>query len=325
MGTSSVGVLVVDDYEPWRNFATKALRGKLELRVVGEASDGLEAVQKAQGLQPDLILLDIGLPTINGIQAARRILQHSPKTKILFVSEQRSPDIVEEALRTGAGGYLVKSDAASELLPAVKALLEGKKFLSASLSAHASNAPAHGSAITHSHEVAFYADDSSVVDGYARFIEHSLRGGKAVIVVVTESHRASLLARLEADGVDLPAVTEQGHYFLLDAADTLSRLTVNDIPDPVRCKKVVGELIMAAAQGVNGERARVAVCGETAPTLLAKGNAEGAVMLEHFWDEITRRYGVHTLCGYLSTAFPHHEADPIFQRICAEHSNAYSR
>lgn len=133
MSTSSNRVLVVDDYEPWLNFATKTLRGKLELRVVGEASDGLEAVQKAKVLQPDLILLDIGLPTINGIQAARRILQHAPKTKILFVSEQRSPDIVEEALRTGAGGYVVKSDAASELLPAVKVLLEGKRFVSASL------------------------------------------------------------------------------------------------------------------------------------------------------------------------------------------------
>ncbi|HEX4920267.1 MAG TPA: response regulator [Candidatus Bathyarchaeia archaeon] len=325
MSTSSIRVLVVDDYEPWVNFATKTLRGKLELRVVGEASDGLEAVQKAQGLQPDLILLDIGLPTINGIQAARRILQHSPKTKILFVSEQRSPDIVEEALRTGAGGYLVKSYAASELVPAVKALLEGKRFVSASLSAHDSSAPTHGSAITHSHEVAFYADDSSVVDCYARFVEHSLRGGKAVIVVVTESHRASLLPRLEADGVDVSAVIEQGRYFLLDAADTLSGLTVNDSPDPVRCKKVVGDLIMVAAKGVKGEHARVAVCGETAPTLLAKGNVEGAVMLEHLWDKITRGYGIHTLCGYLSSAFPRHEADPIFQRICAKHSKVYSR
>jgi DNA-binding NarL/FixJ family response regulator len=127
----------VDDYEPWLNFATTTLRGKLELRVVGEASDGLEAVQKAQRLQPDLILLDIGLPTINGIQAARRILQHSPKTKILFVSEQRSPDIVEEALGTGACGYVVKSKAATELLAAVKAVLQGKQFVSASLTASA--------------------------------------------------------------------------------------------------------------------------------------------------------------------------------------------
>ena len=87
-------------------------------------------------MQPDLILLDIGLPTLNGIEAAKRIHQVSPRSKILFVSENRSLDTAEEALSTGAGGYILKSDAASELWPAVKALLEGKRFVSASLSGH---------------------------------------------------------------------------------------------------------------------------------------------------------------------------------------------
>ena len=123
---------MVDDYEPWRIFASRTLQKKPELQVVSEASDGLEAVQKGQELQPDLILLDIGLPTINGIEAARGILQFAPKTKILFLSEQRSPDIVEEALRTGGGGYVVESKAATELLPAVEAVLQGKQFVSAS-------------------------------------------------------------------------------------------------------------------------------------------------------------------------------------------------
>jgi DNA-binding NarL/FixJ family response regulator len=99
-------------------------------------SDGLEAVQQAQQLQPDLILLDIGLPTLNGIEAARRIREVSPASKILFVSENRSVDIAEEALNIGAGGYVVKSDATSDLLPAVKAVLEGKRFISASLAGH---------------------------------------------------------------------------------------------------------------------------------------------------------------------------------------------
>jgi DNA-binding NarL/FixJ family response regulator len=132
----SVRILVVDDYEPWRRFASTTLREQPELEVVGQVSDGLEAVQKAQQLQPDLILLDIGLPTLNGIEAARRIRVVSPTSKILFVSENRSPDIAEEALSTGAGGYVVKSDAGSELLPAVKAVLEGKRFISASLAGH---------------------------------------------------------------------------------------------------------------------------------------------------------------------------------------------
>src|SRR5260370_1079581 len=103
------------------------------MQIIGEAVDGLEAIQKAQQLKPDLILLDIGLPTLNGIETARRIRELSPKSKILFVSENRSWDIVEEALRTGAGGYVVRSDAAGELLPAVEAVLGGKRFVSASL------------------------------------------------------------------------------------------------------------------------------------------------------------------------------------------------
>ena len=127
---------MVDDYEPWQRFTSTTLREQAELEVVGQVSDGLEAVNKAQQLQPDLILLDIGLPTLNGIEAARRIRVVSPTSKILFVSENRSPDIAEEALSTGAGGYVVKSDAGSELLPAVRAVLEGKRFISASLASH---------------------------------------------------------------------------------------------------------------------------------------------------------------------------------------------
>jgi DNA-binding NarL/FixJ family response regulator len=136
MGTVSTRVLLVDDYEPWLAFVLNALKKEPQLEIVAQASDGLEAVQRAEQLEPDLILLDIGLPKLNGIEAARRIREVSPTSKILFVSENRSPDVAEEALSNGAGGYVVKSDAASELLPAVKAVLEGKRFISASLAGH---------------------------------------------------------------------------------------------------------------------------------------------------------------------------------------------
>lgn len=136
MEERTIYVLVVDDHEPWRRFACATLLKQPRVQVIGEVSDGLEAVQRAQELRPDLILLDIGLPTVNGIEAARRIRTVSPASKILFVSENRSADTAEAALSTGAGGYVVKSDAASELLPAVKAVLEGKRFVSACLAGH---------------------------------------------------------------------------------------------------------------------------------------------------------------------------------------------
>src|SRR5271157_3766281 len=95
---STFRVLVVDDYEPFRRFICSTLANRPELQIVAEASDGLEAVHKAEELQPDLIVLDVGLPTLNGIEAARRIRRLSSESKILFVSQESSTDVVQEAL-----------------------------------------------------------------------------------------------------------------------------------------------------------------------------------------------------------------------------------
>ena len=122
----TIRVLVVDDYEPWRHFVSEALQRQPELQIVGEVSDGLEAVQKAQELKPDLILLDIGLPFLNGIEVARRLHRLSPESTILFVSQESSADVMQEALSTGARGYVVKADA-SDLLTSVNTVLAGRE------------------------------------------------------------------------------------------------------------------------------------------------------------------------------------------------------
>ena len=129
-----IRVLVIDDYEPFRRFVCSTLARKPELQMVGELADGLDAVQKAAELQPDLILLDIGLPTLNGIEAARRIRKVAPESKILFVSQESSADVVQEALNLGALGYVVKVHAGSELLAAVEAVRQGRQFVSSGLS-----------------------------------------------------------------------------------------------------------------------------------------------------------------------------------------------
>jgi DNA-binding NarL/FixJ family response regulator len=120
---------VVEDSEPFRRFICSTLRKRPELQIVGEFSDGLEAVQKAEELQPDLILVDIGLPRLNGIEAAQRILRLSPKSKILVVSQEFSADVVQRALSLGACGYVVKMEAGRELLPDVDVVLRGEQFV----------------------------------------------------------------------------------------------------------------------------------------------------------------------------------------------------
>lgn len=127
---------MVEDFEPFRRFICSTLRKRPELQIIGEAADGLEAVQKAKELQPDLIMLDIGLPSLNGIDAARRILKQSPKTKILFVSQESSAEMVEQALALGALGYVVKVHAGRELSAAVEAVLQGRQFVSSGSSEH---------------------------------------------------------------------------------------------------------------------------------------------------------------------------------------------
>jgi KaiC/GvpD/RAD55 family RecA-like ATPase len=133
------------------------------------------------------------------------------------------------------------------------------------------------------------------VTDFARFIEAALKVGNAVIVIATESHRKNLLQRLQAHGVDVATAIEQGGYIPLDVADTLSTFMVNELPDLVRFRKVVSDLVVTAAKAAKGTHRRVVACGELALTLWAQGKAEAAVQLEHLWNEIAKKYDSHTV------------------------------
>jgi DNA-binding NarL/FixJ family response regulator len=119
-----VRVLVVDDFEKWRRYLCATIQEIPCIQVVGEAADGLEAIQKAKNLRPDVILLDIGLPRLNGIEVARRLRRISPECKIIFFTENRFSDVREECFRVGGSACVIKSDSASELIAAINAVLE---------------------------------------------------------------------------------------------------------------------------------------------------------------------------------------------------------
>ena len=295
-----------------------------ELQIICEASDGSEAVQRAEELKPDLILLDIGLPKLNGIEAARQIRLLSPSSKIIFLSQYNSLDVVEAALRTGALAYVHKAKAGSELLPAVEAVLRDELFVSGGIKGDQLTDPPVTNARCH-HEVLFYSDDGVVLDSFRRFISTALEAGDVAIVVATESHRNSLVVKLKAQGLDMDAAIRQGAYIPLDVAKTLSKFMVNDMPDSARFFEVVGNLIRTAAKAGKREHPRIAACGECAPLLWAEGNADAAIRLERLWDKIATIYEVDILCGYALSGFHGEEDDHVFQSICAEHSAVYSR
>jgi len=252
---STTRVLVVDDYENWHGFVSTTLRKEPQLEIIGRVFDGLEAVRQAEQLQPDLILLDIGLPGLNGIEAVRRIREVSPSSRTLFVSDNRSWDIAKEALRSGGDGYVVKSNAANELLPAVKAVLQGKPFLSVGLwGRHKKVALSSTSQNLEikSPEVTLYPNDERLVDGFTRSIAAALKNGNLTIVIATESQRAQIVQKLSSDGVDVAAAIEQKRYVSIGVADQNSSSMVDTLAERHGSTKVVphamGEALRTAKE-----------------------------------------------------------------------------
>ena len=121
--SAGVTILLADDFAPWRSTLRSLLQSKTEWKIVFEACNGLEAVQKTVELNPDVALLDIGMPDLNGIEAARLIRQKSPNCRIIFVTENRDGDLRDAAMDTGASGYVFKADAERELLDAITTAL----------------------------------------------------------------------------------------------------------------------------------------------------------------------------------------------------------
>ena len=130
---SLVRILLVDDFSLWQDFVRTCFKERSDVHILGIASNALEAIQKAEDLQPDLILLDIDLPDMGGIEAAERIRQLVPKIKIVFLTGHSDPEFVREAFRAGADGYILKWDAAKELVVGTESVLLGQKFSSSSV------------------------------------------------------------------------------------------------------------------------------------------------------------------------------------------------
>jgi DNA-binding NarL/FixJ family response regulator len=130
---ASIRILIVDDCAAWRRAVSTMLEEDPKCQIVCEVSDGLEAIQECMDRQPDLVLLDVGLPRLDGLEAARQIRMVAPEAKILFLSAIPWLDVVREALRIGADGYVLKSEAADDLMNAMRAVMEDKQFVSSKL------------------------------------------------------------------------------------------------------------------------------------------------------------------------------------------------
>lgn len=312
----SLRILVADDCKDWRRQVHLLLRMRTELQVICEVSDGSEAVGKTKELKPDLILLDIALPTLNGIEVARQIRRLSPGSKIIFLSLHKSPDIVQEALGTDALAYVHKADAGSDLLPAIDAVLRGKQFLSRTLRDHkfteANASP--------DHVLLIYSDEEVLLDSFTRSLSLALKAGNAAIVIATRSHQDDLLHRLRAESVDVDGHDQKGSYVALDVANAFSAIMVNDLPDTIRFYESFEGLMEAVTNAASAEHPRVVVCDEGLGVLWSEGKVDAVIRIEQLSNELARQHPIDMLCAYPASSFHYGTENQAFENLCAEHS-----
>lgn len=174
-----IRVLVADDHTIVRQGLVGILKGSAEVEVVGEAADGAEAVEKALKIRPDVVVLDVSMPRLNGIEATRRIHEALPGTRILVLTMHDEEEYVLKMVRAGASGYLLKESAASELLDGIRELKRGKTFFGA----HAARALAE----------AFQRDEPVPEDPYGRLTNREREIFQLVVEGKTNREIAELL------------------------------------------------------------------------------------------------------------------------------------
>jgi DNA-binding NarL/FixJ family response regulator len=212
-------ILLVDDFEPFRRFVRSVLQSRQEFIVVGEAVDGAEAVDEANRLQPDLILMDMGLPKRNGISAAQEIAACAPDAKLLFISLDPSPDAARAVLNVGAQGYIHKLRVEADLIPAIEAVISNRQYISSDIDFR--NTPE--AEVHPRHEVQFYSTDEVFLESAIRSIRGALEANSAAVAIVTASHAKCLVQRLEASGFDVERAIQEGKYISLDVVDFVQR------------------------------------------------------------------------------------------------------
>ena len=314
-------ILVVEDFELVRRTIVSKLQQRDEFEVT-QASDGLEAVRKAEELQPDLILLDVGLPGLDGIRAAKRIRRLAPLAKILFLSQEFSSCFVQEAFRLGALGYLHKELIESDLLHAIHAVHGDMPFVSG----HLADSRLITSRGPFRHEAQFYDDDATLLENLTELVHSAHATDNAALVVATERHRSSLVSKLMSLGIEPARAEADGRLALLDTTEMLSEILVNRTPDPCRFFEVIGGRLAQANASTPVDPSCVRVFGEMVGVLWEEGDSQAAIRLEQLWNELASRlpFSFSLCCAYPVKASLKTENGQMIRSVCPLHSEIHS-
>jgi CheY-like chemotaxis protein len=302
--------LVVDDHPEMLRRVCALLASRFD--VVAAARDGYEAIELAHRLVPDIVLLDIVMPRLNGFQVAARLQALDSQARVVFMTSHDDEVYVEQAFQAGAWGFVRKTRLAADLVRALDHAHDGRVFL-----------PSLGTlpTVTESgaHAVQFHSYDGRFIQGVSDFANHALRRGQVVAVVATPAVRAGIAGRLREFGWRAGELGEYGRYHAMDAEESLAGIMQGDRPDPQRLGASVAALERMRIKAADTRDPRLTLIGEIAVPLLLNGNVQGALEIERLWNGQTRGLPWLGVCCYPMACFDDPTAPQQLHEVCAEH------
>jgi CheY-like chemotaxis protein len=305
-------VIVADDHGGVLQAAAGILKRRFD--VVSTVSSGETAVEATNRLQPDVVVLDLSMPGVDGLQAAVRIGACGSPARLVFLSNYESEEFVLAALTRGASGFVVKRRMERDLLAAVDHALAGRHLLPS-----AAVIPHWPRPAGRRHDLQLYRDDASLCSSVIRFFEQALDAGHALVAVASASHLAGLEAEFEREAIDAAALVAQGRYTTLDSSVALDATLANGVPDCARFNTAIGPLVDRALRTATSSPPHVTFFGEVAPILWSRGDFDAAIQFERIADEVFAARPMSVLCAYRIEA-ARDEGAPGLSAICAEHA-----
>ena len=316
-------ILIVDDHEVVRRGVRSLLSARTEWSVCGEAEDGLEAIEKAKRLQPDIVLMDITMSRMDGVQATKVIRQEVPEAKVILIS-QNDPSVGRmQAADADARDFVAKIDLPRDLLSTIDRVVgQGKQKIGGRVNQDMQNEPwcrLLDDAAPQNHIVQLYQDEKFLSRAVCRFAVSAINHGEGVILVPTSGHWNALRPRLEAEGVDVKAAQSCGQLTVIDADQLLPNFMRNSMPDGPLFLGLAGETITRARGGDRFTKVRW--WGEMVNVLWERGDVAASMGLEDLFHKLAHDRDIAIFCSFLMDNFDGDVHARMLPRLGQNHSH----